>query len=239
MSNATLRFATVLKGLARLLTLPQDCYLCGAPSEDALLCAACTDALPKGGMRCPVCGVEQLEGVTCGRCMAAPPAFARTWVLFDYAAPVDLLVHALKYGGELAVARFLGERLAERSAGLWAQGIEAIVAMPLHESRLRERGFNQAIELARPLARASGLPLLVAAVERRRLTPPQVGLARRAREANVRGAFACGPELAGMHVLVVDDVMTSGSSLAELARCLKGAGVREVSNLVLARTPRD
>ena len=111
--------------------------------------------------------------------------------------------------------------------------------MPLHPARLRERGFNQAVELARPLARRLGVPLAAALCRRLRDTPAQASLDRAARRRNVRGAFACDGDLSGRHVAVVDDVLTSGATIDALARALKKAGAARVSAWVAARAPRD
>ena len=165
----------------------------------------------------------------CGRCLRDPPAFDSTQALYSYAFPADVLVRAFKYRHRLSLARFFVgavEGLPEA---------DVVVPMPLHPRRLSERGFNQALEIARPLARAAGLPLEQEGVARSRHTPPQAMLDREARLANPRGAFACRRRFDGLCVMVVDDVMTTGASLDALACCLKMAGAEAVHNFVLAR----
>ncbi len=181
-----------------------------------------------------MCALPVPDGSLCGRCQQRPPAFDATRAVFDYRFPVDTLVQALKYRRRLTLAGFFAEALV--AAGVPARA-DFILPMPLHPRRLGERGFNQAVEIARPLARATGLRLELAHVRRIRDTPKQESLTREERIRNLRGAFACEAALGGATVLVVDDVMTSGASLDELARCLKRQGAARVENLVVARTP--
>ncbi|PKO53160.1 MAG: phosphoribosyltransferase [Betaproteobacteria bacterium HGW-Betaproteobacteria-13] len=214
------------------VVMPQDCYLCGAASGGQPVCADCRAGLPfHRAASCPVCALPTTEGEVCGHCQRTPPAFDATRVAFDYVFPLDVLVQALKYRHKLALAGFFADALGV------PQGFDLIVPMPLHPLRLSERGFNQAVEVARPLAAAAGLPLALAGLARLRNTPSQASLGRAERAANMRGAFKCTLRLDGMAVVVVDDVMTTGASLDEVARCLKACGAVRVENLVVARTP--
>ena len=211
----------------------QPCLLCGAASRDGVWCGACDTALPYlSAARCPVCALPTPDGSTCGRCLKRPPQFDRTVAVFAYAFPVDKLVQALKFGEQLLLAPQLAGRLAQRIE----TRPDCIVAMPLHPARLRERGFNQSLELARRIAVKLGIPLLERACQRVRDTPPQSALPWKERGRNMRKAFACTGDLSGKHVAVVDDVMTSGASINELAEALRQAGAREVSAWVVART---
>lgn len=151
-----------------------------------------------------------------------------------YAFPADALVQAMKYGHQLALAPTLAGLLAEAAAT--RERPDVLVPMPLHPLRLRERGFNQALELAKIIARQLGIPLLPRGAERTRATPPQVGLPWNERTANLRGAFSSSLDYAGKHVAIVDDVMTTGASLNELAKALRRQGASEVSAWVVART---
>jgi ComF family protein len=155
--------------------------------------------------------------------------FDSTCALYDYTFPADVLVRAFKYHHRLSLARFFAEAVSILPEA------DVVVPMPLHPRRLSERGFNQALEIARPLARAAGLPLEQEGVVRKRHTPPQAVLDREDRLANPRGAFACRRRFDGLRVMVVDDVMTTGASLDALARCLKAGGAVAVHNFVLAR----
>lgn len=227
--------------------LPQDCLLCGASSGAHAVCAPCAAELPWLGEACPQCALPSPGGRTCGRCVSAPPAFDATIACFAYDFPVDRMVHALKYGGRLPLARWFAAALAARigragatescTPGHGEDAPHRVLAMPLHRLRLRERGFNQSLEIARHLARAARLPLAVQVVARIRATPPQVALPLAERARNVRDAFLCRATLDGAHVAVVDDVMTSGATLDELARTLKRAGAARVTNWIVARTP--
>ncbi|MCK6410790.1 MAG: ComF family protein, partial [Thauera sp.] len=151
----------------------------------------------------------------------------------DYGFPVDQLIQALKYGHRLSTSRLFVDLMAAAPV----PEADIVLPMPLHPARLRERGFNQAAELARPLAQRWGLPVLLDGVMRDLDTTPQASLPWKERVANIRGAFRVTAPLAGKRVVVVDDVMTTGATLAELARALKAAGALRVENRVVARTP--
>jgi len=215
--------------------LPQDCRLCGLPSSDALLCAGCHDELPRlPAAHCPVCALPVPTADVCGRCLKHPPAFDATLAVWAYAEPADQLIHALKFRARLPLAGWFAHEL--HALGL--PPCDLLLAMPLHPDRLRERGFNQSVEIGRVLGRLGQLNFDAFGLVRLHDTPPQRGLAWSQRRSNVRGAFAVRTEVAGRHVAVVDDVLTTGASLHEVARTLKSAGALTVTNLVLARTPR-
>lgn len=219
---------------ARMLPA-QPCLLCGASSHDGLCCAACAADLPRlSAEHCPVCALPTLAGSLCGHCLKQPPPFDHTVAAFGYKFPLDKLIQALKYRDRLILVNFLAEALVQR---ITTQP-DCIVALPLHAIRLRERGFNQSLLLAHQVSRRVGIPLLADACNRVRNTPPQSSLPWKERDKNMRQAFACKPgaDVRGKHVAVVDDVMTSGASIGELARALKKAGAKEVSAWVAART---
>jgi len=213
--------------------LGQDCVLCAAASGERLLCAACAADLPQVAEACPQCAGPSPGGAVCGACATHPPPFDATLAPWRYEFPVDRLVLALKFGRRLALAELFGAALAERAAG---RRVDALVPMPLGCARLAERGFNQALEIARHLARSTGVALAPGLAQRVRDTAPQTGLPHDERAANVRGAFECEAGEAGRTLAVIDDVMTTGASLAELARTLKRAGAVRVENWVVART---
>jgi ComF family protein len=173
----------------------------------------------------------------CGACLKNPPAFDRTLAVYQYAFPASVLVQQLKYGGELALAPWLADRLVEALAS--AVRPDLIIPMPLHENRLKERGFNQAALLASRLSDQLDVALDLHNTRRVRDTRPQVDLPLKHRRGNMRNAFACDLDLTGKHVALVDDVMTSGASLNELAKVVKRAGAAEVSVWVIARAARD
>lgn len=211
----------------------QPCLLCGAFSHNGAWCKACDSTLPYlTEPHCPLCALPTLNGDICGRCLKRMPQFDRTLAVFAYAFPLDKLVQALKFGERLMLVNGLADSLAQRVE----VRPDCIIAMPLHPSRLRDRGFNQSQELARRVANNLDIPLLAHACQRVRDTPPQTALKWKERGKNMRKAFTCTQELAGKHVAVVDDVMTSGASLNEVSLALRSAGAREVSAWVIART---
>jgi ComF family protein len=210
------------------------CFLCRGEAR-GLLCEACDADLPRlPAPRCPCCALASPDGAVCGRCLAHAPRYDATAAALSYAFPTDALIHALKFRGELSLAAFLaGFVRGEISAG---ERIDCVVPVPLSAARLRERGYNQAVELARPLAQAARATLELALCERTRDAPPQSELPWAERSRNVRGAFRCSRSLAGMSIAVVDDVMTTGATLDEIASTLKAAGAHRVVNWVVART---
>jgi len=221
-----------------LALLPQDCFLCGAFAGASLLCAACSNDLPKiAASACPLCALPTPSGETCGACLAQPPFFDATRCCFRYAFPVDRLVQALKFQHRLVVARFFAEALLETAATL-PFPTDLLLALPLSDERLRQRGFNQALEIARPLVRQCGWLLPTAGYRRVIDTAPQSSLPWKERSKNIRGAFECDLDLSGKSVTVIDDVMTTGASLNEFARILKQHGAARVTNLVAARALR-
>lgn len=218
--------------LATMLT-PASCLLCGADSQDRLLCAACTLDLPLlPETRCPLCGEQTTYGERCGACLKEAPDFSSTTALFRYDFPADRIIHALKYAHQLAVAHWLGELLAQHLAD---HVCDLIIPLPLHPERLRQRGFNQSVEIARPISAALKQPLALDALHRVRATPAQAGLPLKERSRNVRGAFECRRDLSDLAILLIDDVMTSGATVSECARVLKLHGASRVDVAVAAR----
>ena len=217
--------------------LPQDCFLCAAPSGDSLLCPACAAGLPLlTSERCPICALPTPASSICGACLKHMPHFDATEAVFRYEFPVDSLIHSLKYAHRIASADFLGKALARMASPFRP---DLIVPVPLSAARLAERGFNQSVEIARPLARALGSPLEISRIHRRRDTTPQASLPWKERARNIRHAFECDVDLTDKTVFVVDDVMTTGATLDELARTLKAHGAARVENRVLARALKD
>ena len=212
------------------------CLLCAEPSAGAVLCTACDSDLPQlasnHSQHCDTCALPVTAGNRCGACLSHAPVYDHVCAPYRYAFPVDALVQALKYRGMLAIAPVLGRAIAASVD----ESPDVIIPMPLADARLRERGFNQAQEIARHLARISGIPLLPRACRKVRDTAPQAALPWKERAKNMRKAFVCDEDFSGKHVAVVDDVMTTGATLNELARNLKQAGAVRVTGLVAART---
>jgi ComF family protein len=229
--------------------LPNLCSLCGNLSA-ATLCVTC-DAIcwNEARLRCTVCalplaGARRAGGRTryrCSTCMEAPPAFDATLALADYRAPLDLLARGLKFRARLALGTTFAQQLARAAIDTLdpADRPDVIVPVPLSRERLIERGYNQAWQIARPLGRALRTRADATLVRRVLHTPAQSRLDRDLRRRNVARAFALTQPVRGLHVGVVDDVMTSGATLDALANMLKAAGARRVTNFVALRTPQD
>jgi ComF family protein len=222
----------VLNTIGRLL-FGGSCFLCRGEAE-ALLCGACDADLPRlGANHCPRCALASPAGAICGRCLTQPPAYDATQAALAYTFPADALVQSLKFRSELALAPRLAQLIVDRVAS--AERPDHLVPVPLSDKRLRERGFNQALEIARHVAHATRARLAPELCERVRDTPAQMDLPMDERHKNVRGAFRC-PSVVGGTVAVLDDVMTTGATLDEIAATLKRAGATRVVNWVVART---
>jgi ComF family protein len=229
--------------------LPAQCALCGIGCPQ-VLCSPCRAQYLGQGRgqlrhRCRQCAnplADIAVALLCGRCLRQRPAYDATVTAFDYAAPVDQLLLQLKFGARLALAPLLAELLhvAIKQQQGW-QAPQLLCPVPLGPARLAERGYNQALEIARPLARLLDVPLQPRLALRVRETRAQSGVAPQERQANLAHAFAIAPEwaalLQGCHVGIVDDVMSSGHTVNALAAACKRAGAARVSILVVARTP--
>lgn len=215
--------------------LRSDCVLCLDATEGGLVCQNCECFLAQARPRCPRCAIPVADGGWCGGCLAEPPPFDDIVTAFDYRFPLDRLVRRFKFSADLALGAYLGDALARAAAGVPRPDI--VLASPSSPARLRERGFDHALLLARRVRSCLGLPLDASALAKVRHTPTQTGLSRAERQRNLRDAFAVRRSVAGMHVAVVDDVMTTGATLGALAGALKKAGASRVSGWVAARTP--
>ena len=225
-------------GRLERLVLPPTCLLCGAAGAAGLdLCAGCLNDLPRNFSACPCCATPLPIGWSgaCNRCRAQPPDFDRAFVPFRYQPPVDFLITRLKFTGRLACARVLGELFATALAERGDPPPDCIVPVPLHPRRLRERGFNQALELARAAARRCGIPLWINGLQRVRHTVPQTQLDARQRQTNPLGAFALDAPLPGTRVALMDDVVTTASTVAECARVLRASGATEIEIWAIGR----
>lgn len=226
--------------------LPSSCALCGM-SCHAALCDGChRQFFSVRQHRCTQCAMPLLDasGVThCGACLKQAPAFDATIVAADYVPPIDQMVLALKFGGRLALAplfaRLLRDALLQRQVAEFSLPT-IMTAVPLGSQRLAERGFNQALEIAKPLSRKLGIKLAPALISRLRDTQAQALLHPDERHKNIRNVFVVAPQaidrIRGHHIGVVDDVITTGETLNEFAATLKRFGATRVTNFVFART---
>jgi len=218
--------------------LPLRCLLCGAVGAGGLdLCVNCKTDLPRNVLCCSCCALPlETKAVLCGRCLKHEPAFTAAFVPFRYSAPLDELEARFKFGKDLAAGQLLAQLFIESMQQHNNQMPALIVPVPLHPMRLRERGYNQALELAKPIARQLKIPLDAHLLHRARHTIAQTGLDARERRRNLRGAFTVTTKVSlPSHVALLDDVMTTGATLRECALALKRAGARSVSVWAVAR----
>jgi len=226
--------------------LPPRCVLCRRPGQRPAydLCVQCEAEIPVVPDPCRRCGLPSNVAVAdtadgCARCRALNLPYSRCVAPWAYEFPVTQLVQALKYEGALANARVFGTRLvvqALREQGDPLRGAALVVPMPLHPSRLVERGFNQSYEIARVVSRLLDLRLAGKGLCRVRSTAPQVGLSRQQRAGNLSGAFAADSTLvSGQHVVLIDDVVTTGSTALEAASTLRAAGAESIAVWAVAR----
>ncbi|RFF28607.1 ComF family protein [Wenzhouxiangella sp. 15181] len=232
-----MRLESVTSGFGRWL-LPPVCLICGQRAREGLdCCSGCAADLPVIDSQCHSCGLAMPAPThACGRCTRRPPAFDRTWPGFAYAGPIERLVHRFKFHHDLAAGRVLAGLCARRLAAIGAPRPQALVPVPLHWRRHLWRGFNQSRMLAEDLSGFLGGIPVAPLLSRSRATPAQSGLPAASRGANVRNAFrahlpACRPR----HVALVDDVMTTGTTLDACARALKKTGIERVDVWVVAR----
>lgn len=218
----------------------QKCLLCDAdivglqPNTHAA-CRACLNDLPwHPKTSCPQCGLSSsgtgLNRTVCGSCISSPPDFDATISVFLYDFPIDAMMLRYKYGNMLSLCAFFGQMLSDK---VTTNSVDLIIPMPMHPARIKERGFNQALEIAKVLGKEK---LDYKSAERQKLTPPQASLPLKARVKNIKGAFKVNADLTGKRIAIVDDVMTTGASLNELAKTLKKAGASHVECWVIART---
>lgn len=240
---------------------PPTCVLCGAAGLEPLghalpvpgvagrgppvcdgldLCRACLAGLPRYLHGCSRCGVPlpaETPAGPCGQCQRRPPPYASCHAAFLYTEPLPTLVGGAKFRGRMNLIRLLGQCLALSLREHKVAMPDLIVPVPLHAKRLRQRGYNQALELARVLGRELGVPWDAHSCSRILHTKPQTALERKERRRNVRGAFRVRGPLGVERVAVLDDVVTTGSTVSELSRVLLQAGVEQVDVWAVARTP--
>lgn len=227
--------------LSRLLQglWPPRCLVCGDAGHGARdLCLACTRSLPWLRVACPTCALPlPTPANACGECLRRRPPLDGVHAAFVYARPLDRLLPRLKFHGDLSAGRLLSQLLGDACVD-WPRP-DALVPIALHHARLRQRGYDQALELARPIARRLDLPLVPHVLVRSRVTAAQSAQTdAAARRRNLRDAFAvpAGATLPA-HVALVDDVMTTGATLHAAAHALRRAGVARVEAWVCARVP--
>ncbi len=215
-----------------------QCLLCLQPAGKRCLCPACLADLPWQGHACRVCALplpEESETVICAECLLSSPSWQQAQAVFHYQFPIDRLIAAFKYHHQLALTDLFADLMAARIEPDAQPTM--IVPVPLHPHRLRQRGYDQTLLLAKALARLTGIACNTSTLQRQRDTPMQKSLDRDARRDNLAAAFAChGETLAGQRILLIDDVLTTGATLSVLSEVLLNAGAESVHALVIART---
>lgn len=222
--------------------IPRSCVLCSAEARRLDLCRRCVSVLPRIAHGCTGCGIPIASGRLCAACLRRPHLFQRVCIPYRYEPPLSSLILRLKFRRRIEIAAPLGGLLLQSVGALPAPPPDVIVPVPLHTARLRQRGFNQALEIARPLSVALGLPLAPRLVRRLRNTAAQSSLDdSAARRRNVRGAFEVDRRGCARitHVAIVDDVVTTGATVTEIARALRRAGIVRVDLWSLARATVD
>lgn len=233
--------ATFFQMAARLL--PVQCLLCKAPVAGRPLCLDCEKVLPWNSPHCQRCALPLVRNQNdCERCSAAPPLFQQAFCALQYSNPCNLLLNRFKHDGRLECGRLLANLLADRLLHQRQQTLapwpQAIVAVPLHWRRLRQRGFDQSLQIARVLAKRLSLPV-IDVIARKRETVSQQNLTRIERQHNLQGAFVIQRAIPFRHVALVDDVLTTGSTANEISQLLFQHGVQTVQLWAIARTPES
>ena len=216
--------------------LPGSCQFCGSAGA-GLVCAACQSELPWNRPACHGCALPSPLGLACARCQKRPRAFDAAFAAFRYGTPSAQAVLGLKYAARFREARWLAQAMAEALRQRAEPLPTLLIPVPLHRGRLFRRGYNQSLELARHLGKALKIAVDAKAARRLRATPDQIGLSAAQRRRNLRGAFAVDERVAGLHIALLDDVMTTGATLDELARACKAAGAARVEAWAVARQP--
>ncbi|MEK8081707.1 ComF family protein [Pseudomonas sp. XK-1] len=223
----------------------QHCLLCDEAADGALaICTSCEAELPWLGGHCQVCALPlPSHGLVCGACLKKPPSFSKVEVPWRYAFPIDSLITRFKHQARWPLGRLLGELLSQHLVHAFDEGLprpDLLLPVPLASRRQRQRGFNQAAMLGQWLSTALQLPRQDAWLQRVLDTPAQQQLDAATRKRNLRKAFALASEsaVAGRHIALVDDVLTTGATAESLARLLNKAGAARVDVYCLARTPK-
>jgi len=227
---------------------PPFCALCGdatrcatLPQIPTSLCLPCHDDLPRHHPRCTRCALPLSatdDSSLCGICQQHPPPYTRTYTAFSYGPPLSPLIQALKFERRLDYGLLLSQLMIASLSRDCATLPDVLIPVPLHRTRLAQRGFNQALELARPLARHFNIALDSNSCQRLRSTKQQSQLAADERHQNMKGAFRISGTLRQRHAAIIDDVMSTGSTVDALAHALRCHGIEQVDVWICARADR-
>lgn len=222
------------------LVLPNYCLLCKEPTHSRLaLCESCIQTLPWSDLSCcQYCAIPLPEPQICGYCQTNPPPFTRVTAPLLYTPPIDRFIARLKFGHKLIYAQLLASLFYQYLVKSQTPLPEAIIPVPLHPKRLRQRGFNQASLIAQVLAKKLRLPCLHFATQRIKHTQPQAQLKEKSRLHNVKNAFKLTKPIAYKHIALLDDVMTTSATARQLCLVLKQKYLTEIQIWVCARATK-
>jgi len=220
--------------------LPSQCLLCQAKVNQVLpLCAACKDELPWNHQACHHCGkhIESKEQTICGHCITSPPNYDRVFTAFKYETPINAWVSSMKFFDQWQFSKILGLLFAEKLIKTLkpTNHPDLIIPVPLHPKRITKRGFNQALEIAKPISRAFKIPLDYHSIKRIKNTLAQSELDKPTRDRNLKNAFHIRKAIKAKHIAIVDDVATTGNTIQAVTDILKKHGVERVDVWVCTR----
>lgn len=219
--------------------LPQSCLLCSHPTHRSIaICPACEDDLPLNKMRCQCCAVplQTSDPVLCAGCQLHPPAFHNSHIPLLYSEPVSQWIWHFKFRNDLVKGKAMADLFCESLNVEMINNVDALIPVPLHPSRIRQRGYNQALWLARQISRQTGIKVDCTLVKRVRKTAAQHDLKYKQRLTNLKGAFEIQNQCSYKSVAIIDDVVTTGTTVNEIARLLAGNGVESIQVWAIART---
>ncbi len=219
--------------------LPHTCILCHRKSDQRMdLCSACESELPFIAHACPYCGLPiPANALACGQCIKQPPLYDHTFTLFTYQSPITKLIYDLKFNRKLVNAKVLGDLMAKQLK--ITKKPDCLIPIPLHNKRLRARGFNQALEIARPIAKKFKIPINFTSCKRIKHTDAQAMISKKKRKKNIKNAFAIDANFQAHHVVIIDDVVTTGQTVLEFARVLRKNGIQKIDVWCCARTNKS
>lgn len=211
-----------------------NCYFCLANTNNAW-CKSCEQDFIEVVSRCQICACQTYNTTICGNCTKKPPVFASTEILFDYKYPARELIKSFKFNNQPELARAFASKLAKKFVGRNLINT-SLIPVPLHKTRQRERGYNQSLEFAKHLAKELNLRIDASLCFRIKNTDPQSGLPKKTRKNNVKNAFTLSNKLLPEHLIIVDDVITTGATVNEIAKLFINAGCKRVDIWAIART---
>lgn len=224
-------------------TMPHRCVGCGLLSQQPHgLCTSCSSLLPWLARVCEYCAIPlQANSLTpyCGQCLKQRPIFQNSYMLFEYAKPISTYILALKFSQQIHYAELFGELFAQKIQSEWYANKplpQVIMPVPLHPQRLAQRGYNQAIEIAKPIAKKLQLPLGRHYCQRTKATLAQANIDADQRKDNVKNAFTVKQQLPYQHIAILDDVYTTGCTVTALSKALFKAGIKKIDIWSIARS---